>query len=98
MPLTWQVTMKQQIGRIGVKMMIEQFEVYKVPNRTAIYTRVPISQLETFRKVMSGFGVYFKMRYRGPRFNVPSARFRGGVSKQTTCLKEDATHFSAYTY
>jgi hypothetical protein len=76
----------------------EQFEMYKVPNRTAIYTRVPISQLETFRKVMSGFGVYFKMRYRGPRFNVPSARFRGGVSKQTTCLKEDATHFSAYTY
>jgi hypothetical protein len=40
----------------------------------------------------------FKMRYRGPRFNVPSASRRFGVSKQTTCLLEDATHFSVYTY
>jgi hypothetical protein len=90
--------MKQPTEKIGVEMMIEQFEKYKVTNRRAVYTRVPISELSTFRKVMSSFGVYFKMRYRGPRFTVPSAARRYGVSKQTTCLREDATHFSAYTY
>lgn len=75
---------------------IQQFEMYKTPNRRAVYTRIPISQLDVFRKVMLQFGLRFKMRYRGPRFNVPSAARRFGVSKQTTCLLEDATHFSAY--
>lgn len=79
-------------------MQIQQFDNYRVPNRTAIYTKVPINQLDEFRKVMSSFGVYFKIRYRGPRSNVPSASRRFGVSKQTTCLREDATHFSAYNY
>lgn len=93
---TWQVTMKKLVERIGVD-MIDQFEQYKVPNRTAIYTRIPISELSQFRKVMLQFGLRFKMRYRGPRFTVPSASRRFGVSKQTTCLLEDATHFSVYT-
>jgi hypothetical protein len=79
-------------------MMIEQFKKYQVPNRTAIYTNVPISELENFRKVMKSFGIYFKIRYRGPRFTVPSASRRFGVSKQTTCLREDAKTFSAYPY
>jgi hypothetical protein len=79
-------------------MQIQRFDNYRVPNRTAIYTRIPIDRLDEFRKVMSFFGIYFKIRYRGPRFNVPSASRRFGVSKQTTCLREDATHFSAYTY
>lgn len=78
--------------------MIEQFEKYKVPNRAALYTRIPISQLDVFRKVMRQYGLCFKMRYRGPRFTVPSAVRRFGVSKQTTCLKEDATSFSVYNY
>lgn len=75
---------------------IDYFEMYKVPNRRAVYTRVPIGQLDLFRKVTKIYGLRFKMRYRGPRFNVPSAARRFGVSKQTTCLLEDATHFSAY--
>lgn len=78
--------------------MIEQFEKFKVPNRAAVYTRIPINQLDEFRKVMRQYGLFFKMRYRGPRFTVPSAAKRFGVSKQTTCLKEDATHFSVYNY
>jgi hypothetical protein len=75
---------------------IDNFEVYKMPNRRAIYTRVPIDQLDLFRKVTKIYGLKFKMRYRGSRFNVPSAARRFGVSKQTTCLLEDATHFSVY--
>jgi hypothetical protein len=74
----------------------EKYLQYRVLGRSAIYTRVPISELTMFRKVMKKFGVAYKIRYRGPRFNVPSARRRGSISKQTTCLKEDATHFSAY--
>ena len=79
-------------------MQVQQYNNYRVPNRAAIYTKIPISELDNFRKVMALFGIYFKIRYRGPRSNVPSASWRFGVSKQTTCLREDATHFSAYNY
>jgi hypothetical protein len=74
----------------------EKYLQYRVPNRTAVYTNVPISELALFRKVMKMFGITYKMRYRGPRFNVPSASRRFPISKQSTCLLEDATHFSAY--
>jgi hypothetical protein len=74
------------------------FEQYKKPGVVALYHRVPIEYLAEFRKVMAHQGKYFKLRYRGPRFNVPSARFRGGNSKQSTCLKEDAIAFSVYNY
>jgi hypothetical protein len=74
------------------------FEQYKKTGVVALYHRVPIEYLAEFRKVMAHQGKYFKLRYRGPRFNVPSARFRGGNSKQSTCLKEDAIAFSVYNY
>jgi len=61
----------------------------------ALFTRIPISELECFKKWIGVRGVV-KIRYRGPRFNVPSARSRSGLSKQSTCLKQDATHFSVY--
>ena len=74
------------------------FEQYKKSGVSAIYHRVPIELLAEFRKVMAHQGKYYKIRYRGPRFNTPSARYRGSLSKQSTCLKEDATHFSVYSY
>ena len=74
------------------------FELYKKSDVVAIYHRVPIALLDDFRKVMAHQGKYFKIRYRGPRFHTPSARYRGMNSKQSTCLKEDATHFSVYRY
>jgi hypothetical protein len=74
------------------------FEQYKKSGVVALYHRVPIEYLNEFRKVMAHQGKYFKLRYRGPRFNVPSARFRGWNSKQSTCLKEDAIAFSVYNY
>ena len=74
------------------------FEQYKKSGVSAIYHRVPIEFLNEFRKVMAHQGKYFKIRYRGPRFNVPSARYRGWNSKQSTCLKEDAIAFSVYNY
>ena len=74
------------------------FEQFKKSGVCAIYHRVPIEYLAEFRKVMAHQGKFFKIRYRGPRFNVPSARFRNGISKATTCLKEDAIAFSVYNY
>ena len=74
------------------------FEQYKKSGVRAYYHRVPIEYLAEFRKVMAHQGKYFKIRYRGPRFNTPSARFRGWNSKQSTCLKEDAIAFSVYDY
>ena len=73
----------------------EQFKKYGV---RAIYHRIPIDYLAEFRSEMAKQGKYFKMRYRGPRFNVPSARYRGSNSKASTCLKQDAIAFSVYNY
>ena len=74
------------------------FENYKKYGVRSLYYRVPIQYLNEFRSEMAKQGKYFKIRYRGPRFNVPSARFRSFMSKATTCLKQDATHFSVYRY
>jgi hypothetical protein len=74
------------------------FEQFKKSGVCALYHRVPIQYLNEFRSEMAKKGMFFKVRYRGPRFNVPSARFRGGNSKQSTCLKEDAIAFSVYRY
>ena len=74
------------------------FTVYKKPGVRAKYHRVPIQYLDIFRRMNALMGKYYKIRYRGPRFNVPSAQYRGWISKASTCLKEDATHFSVYEY
>jgi hypothetical protein len=74
------------------------FDNFKTKGFVSIYYRVPIQFLDFFRSEMAKQGKYFKIRYRGPRFNTPSARFRGSNSKQSTCIKQDATHFSAYLY
>jgi hypothetical protein len=74
------------------------FEQYRRYGVRALYHRVPIEYLNEFRNEMAKQGKYFKVRYRGPRFNVPSARYRSFISKATTCLKEDAIAFSVYRY
>jgi hypothetical protein len=73
-------------------------EKFKKSGVRAIYHRVPIEFLNEFRSEMANQGKFFKIRFRGPRFNVPSARFRGSNSKQSTCLKQDAIAFSVYSY
>lgn len=71
------------------------FDIYKNSGNRAIFHRIPIQLLDEFRSIYPG---KFRVRYRGPRFNTPSAKYRGWLSKQSTCLKEDATHFSVYNY
>ena len=74
------------------------FEQFKKFGVSALYHRVPIEYLNEFRIEMAKQGKFFKLRYRGPRFNTPSARYRSFMSKATTCLKEDAIAFSVYNY
>ena len=77
---------------------VSQFIKYANSGNRSHYYRVPIAELDSFRKEFAKYGLFYKIRYRGPRFNVPSARGRSFMSKASTCLKQDATHFSAYPY
>jgi hypothetical protein len=77
---------------------VVNIEKFKKSGVRAIYHRIPIQFLDEFRSEMASQGKFFKIRFRGPRFNTPSARFRGSMSKQSTCIKQDATHFSVYSY
>lgn len=74
------------------------FDSFFIGGKTALYHRVPIQFLESFRSEMANQNKFFKIRYRGPRASTPSARYRSPATRQSTCLKEDATHFSAYSY
>ena len=76
----------------------DYFGQYKKAKDCALYSRIPIVELELFRKMFAREGKFYKIRYRGPRFNTPSARYRSFMSKATTCLKEDAIAFSVYNY
>ena len=71
------------------------FDNYRKSGVRAVFHRIPIELLAEFRSV---YPAAYKIRYRGPRFNTPSAKYRSYISKATTCLKEDATHFSVYGY
>ena len=63
----------------------------------AIFSRIPIAELEEFRKQMAKEGKFYRIRYRGPR-NTVHDRGRGYLSRQSTCLKINATCFSVYNY
>ena len=79
-------------------MQLSNFDQYQKSGVRAIYHRVPIALLDEFRKANANYGKFYKIRYRGPRFTVPSARNRSFMSMASTCLKQDATHFSVYNY
>lgn len=80
---------------VNKKGYMMNFESYRTVGQTARYYAVPIALLDAFR---SEFPAKFRIRYRGPRFNTPSAYTRSWGSKQSSCLKEDAIYFSAYSY
>jgi len=57
-----------------------------------IIKSIPMSKYNEFKSL---FGSAFKLRYRGPRVH-RIAQGRSRHACQSTCLKEDATHFTAY--
>ena len=58
----------------------------------AVFSRVPMSKYDEFKSL---FGNKYRLRYRGPRAH-RIARGRSHSLAQSTCLKVDATHFTAY--
>ena len=64
---------------------------FKVDERS-VFIRVPMSKYNEFKSL---FGSTFKLRYRGPRVH-RIAQGRSRDACQSTCLKQDATHFTAY--
>jgi hypothetical protein len=60
----------------------------------AVFARVPMSKYNEFKAL---FGNKYRLRYRGPRAH-RIAQGRSHSLAQSTCLKYDATHFSAYIH
>jgi hypothetical protein len=58
----------------------------------AMLARIPIGLYSEFKSL---FGNKFRLRYRGPRAH-RVVQGRSHSLAQSTCLKVDATHFSAY--
>jgi hypothetical protein len=75
--------------------LFEYFQKYKKAKHCALYTGIPMVELELFRKMMARAGRYYRVRYRGPRRGLDS---RGYYTQQSTCLKRNATKFSVYMY
>lgn len=77
--------------------MLELFcySSYTNLNHRALFSGVPISQLDTVKGILRKNGFKFRIRYRGPRFNIPTDN-RPRDLKRSTCLKVNATTFSVY--
>ena len=64
-------------------------------NENAFWKNIPIRYLDAVLKKLKSQGwTKLNIRYRGPR--PPSGR--SFATRQSTCLKSDATCFSAYYY
>jgi len=71
---------------------LDTFANYAYPvGETAYYKGIPIKDLEKFRQVHKQYGIYLRVRYRGPR---DPKRY----NRQSHCLKTEATSFAAYRY
>ena len=74
-------------------LLLQYYETYgRTVGQRAVFARVPMSKYDEFKAL---FGKKFRLRYRGPRAH-RIARGRSHSLAQSTCLKVDATHFSAY--
>ena len=70
------------------------FRFFSRARCSAVFTNIPIGLLQEFRSVYPG---KYRIRYRGPR-NTPLDIKRGYLTRQASCLKAVATHFSVYHY
>jgi hypothetical protein len=57
----------------------------------SFYKGIPIKDLDVFRYVHEQVGIFFRIRYRGPRDTKRSGH-------RSNCLKTEATSFAAYRY
>ena len=73
--------------------LIEYFGFYRSIGRRSALHGVPIGELDNVRLLFANAGKKVKFRFRGPRAH---NTFRSPNTKQSTCLKQDATTFAVY--
>lgn len=74
-------------------LLLQYYQTYgRTVGQRAVFARVPMSKYDEFKAL---FGTNFRLRYRGPRAH-RIAQGRAPTLAQSTCLKVDATHFTAY--
>jgi len=74
-------------------LLLQYYQTYgRTVGQRAVFARVPMSKYDEFKAL---FGNKFRLRYRGPRAH-RVVQGRSHSLAQSTCLKVDATHFSAY--
>ena len=73
-------------------LLMQYYIDYAGNGSRAWFTRIPMSKYDEFKAL---FGTNFRLRYRGPRAH-RIAQGRAPSLAQSTCLKVDATHFTAY--
>jgi hypothetical protein len=62
----------------------------------SLMSNMPIAELDNVKIILRANGTQnFRIRYRGPRFNIPTDN-RAKDLKRSTCLKVNATRFSVY--
>jgi len=66
---------------------------YRSYNRASWFHGVPATMRDEVLSYFKSIDVKVKLRYRGPRAH---RRYRSSNSRQTTCLREDATSFAIY--
>ena len=71
---------------------LDYLKTYGAFGKRATFSMIPITKYDEFKAL---FGNKYRLRYRGPRAH-RIARGRSHSLAQSTCLKVDATHFSAY--
>ena len=79
------------MNRTGLEYDFYQTYGRKIGQR-AVFSRIPMSKYNEYKAL---FGNKYRLRYRGPRAH-RIAQGRSHSLAQSTCLKYDATHFSAY--
>ena len=62
-------------------------------NRHSWFHGVPATMRDDVLSYFKSIDVKVKLRYRGPRAH---RNYRSSNSRQTTCLREDATSFAVY--
>lgn len=70
------------------------FLQYKSSGTTAIFSNIPMSLFDDFKK---SYPKIYRIRYRGPR-NTAKDLTRSFATRQSSCLKENAKTFSVYRY
>jgi hypothetical protein len=63
----------------------------------SLMSNIAIAELDNVKSMLRAKGQKFRIRYRGPRFNIPTDNRRRDLQR-STCLKVNATTFSVYVY